>query len=609
MNKTTATTMAAEGGTMKKVDPADEEQRLRERLKRRKEDRSRSRDKNNRGPPARDFYGRGPPPGRHWRGGGPPRGDWRGGPPPRDWRGGGPPRGDWRGRHPGVGSDRYGRQPPPRRHRSYSRSRSRSRGRSRSRSSSRSYSSSDDDSRSRSRSADSRSSRSRSGSVSSSASAPDYQEDPEAYALTKDQRTVFVSQLVMRTDERDIRRFFRRKIGVKVNDVALLRDKRTGRHKGFCYVELARLEDVGKAVAMNNQAPDFQRFPILIKASEAEKNYSVPSAGALTAAMVGAKSSGPGPNGKIQEAQKAYVGNLDPSVTQEHIYSLFSCFGSLNKVMLQTDPLTNLSKGFCFLSYRDAKDANLAIQTMSGQTLMGRPLKTGWANHSTTTSPNIEVVTSIEFPDDAPDKIQNAHLALAQLAGTGLTNVAPIVPPSDVANAAEAAINAALGLPVTAAATAAAPVVAPQVAAAASPVAATAGTIEQQAASSPAQAPQGAATEKTAVAPVAVSPDATVVGGADNPTTALLVHNMFDKDTETEPNWEEEIRLDFEDECAKYGIAKVVVMSKEIGGKIYASFKTVDGAKECASALAGRWFDKRQLRVEFVPEDSVPASN
>ncbi len=585
MNKTTTVTMAEE-----KADTENEEQRLRERLKRRKEDRARSNSQDKRPrrphhnpPPPRvggvDRFGRGPPPGRNWRG-----------PPPRDWRG---PAGSGPPFRPGPRDSR----PPGRwknRGRPYSRSRSRSRGRSRSSSrSSRSYSSSDDDSRSRSRSADSRSTRS--GSVSSSsASAPDHQEDPEAYALTKDQRTVFVSQLVMRADERDVRRFFRRKIGVKVNDVVMLRDKRSGRHKGFCYVELSRLEDVIKAVALNNIAPDFQRFPILIKASEAEKNYTVPSAG--SSSLIG-KAHAVGPNGKIQEAQKAYVGNLDPSVTQEHIRVLFSSFGTLDKVMLQTDPSTGLSKGFCFLSYRDAKDANLAIQTMSGQTLAGRPLKTGWANQTTALSPNVEYVTTIEFPDDAPSRIANAHLALAQLAGSGIANAAPpIVPPTDVASTAEAAINAALGLPTNAP-------VAVQVPTTVTMPATVAGASAPQISTSPEEAPKAILTPQVATE---VPPDPKVVGGVDNPTKAILVHNMFDKDEETEPNWEEEIRLDFLDECSKYGVTHVVVMHKEVGGKVYAMFETLDGAKSCASDLAGRWFSKRQLRVEFVAEDSVP---
>ena len=47
-------------------------------------------------------------------------------------------------------------------------------------------------------------------------------------------------------------------------------------------------------------------------------------------------------------------------------------------------------------------------------------------------------------------------------------------------------------------------------------------------------------------------------------------------------------------------------MSAEPGGRIYASFGSEDGAAKCAAALAGRWFDKRQLRVEFVDEGDVP---
>ena len=102
--------------------------------------------------------------------------------------------------------------------------------------------------------------------------------------------------------------------------------------------------------------------------------------------------------------------------------------------------------------------------------------------------------------------------------------------------------------------------------------------------------------------PLAVD-DAKIIGNAANPTNIVLVRNMFDKDQETEPNWEEDIRLDFEEECTKWGkIITVKVMHKEAGGKIYASFDSISQAQTCASNLAGRWFDKRQLRVEFVHE-------
>ena len=269
--------------------------------------------------------------------------------------------------------------------RSY-RSRSSSRSSGGSRSSSRSRSSRSDrslsKSRSRSRSAsrspthDRRSSkRSRSGShetessdehgkkKSRSESHDDNNDDNE---LTKDQRTIFVSQLVMRTTEKDIMRFFRKSVGCKVKDVQLLKDKRTGRHKGSAYVELGRLEDVPRAVEASGKTPEFQRFPILVKASEAEKNYGIDG---MPVVEVPSSSLT-----KRVEAQKVYIGSIDRNVTQAQLYAIFSQFGDLEKVVLQVDTATGMSKGFAFLSYKDPKVANLAIQAMSGQVLAGRPL-------------------------------------------------------------------------------------------------------------------------------------------------------------------------------------------------------------------------------------------
>jgi RNA-binding protein 39 len=181
----------------------------------------------------------------------------------------------------------------------------------------------------------------------------------------------------MRADERDLRKYFKKVLECKVNEVIVLRDKRTNRHKGCAYVELGRLEDIPKALEASNKPPDFQRFPILIKASEAEKNYVLTNSQlTLTAKQMGAK--GPmGPvmkDGKLLEAQKVYLGNLDTTVSQELLYSIFSKFGHLEKVAIQMDPILGTPRGFAFLTYRDPKDANLAIQTMSNQVIRGRPL-------------------------------------------------------------------------------------------------------------------------------------------------------------------------------------------------------------------------------------------
>jgi len=388
--------------------------------------------------------------------------------------------------------------------------------------------------------------------------------DKEEDESTKDQRTIVVSQLVMRAEESDLFQYFKKK-GFRVKDVILLRDKRTGRHKGIAYLELGKLEHVPQALKLNSQVPDFQRFPLLVKASEAEKND------------VGSSSGGGTVGAKRVEAQKVYLGSIDRNVTQQQLFAIFSQFGELEKVLLQIDPNTSLSRGFAFLSYKDPKVANLAIQVMSGQVLAGRALRTGWANQNTTI-PGLEEVTSSEFPTDSAQRVEKVNTILAQLNGTGLAALPglSLVPNASMSLAgglekaamteptsvAEQAINAALGLP---------------------------------------GPDTDAAMESTPTKPQDPIIDPKEVTGT--PSRNILVHNMFDKDEETDEGWEEDIRLDFEEEGGKHGkILSVKVMSKEVGGKIFCAFENIDGARACAENLAGRWFDKRQLKVEFVSD-------
>mmetsp|Transcript_22595 Transcript_22595/g.31875 ORF Transcript_22595/g.31875 Transcript_22595/m.31875 type:complete len:223 (-) Transcript_22595:495-1163(-) len=213
--------------------------------------------------------------------------------------------------------------------------------------------------------------------------------------------------------------------------------------------------------------------------------------------------------------------------------------------------------------------------------------------------PGLEEVTSNEFPNDSIERVQRAHAALIQLNGTGLAllpglslvpgmttqfsapnsgtnNTQGVDPTTQISNAAEEAINAAFGAP----------------------------------SSFGQAAPSSEINMLNQASPVPAGhsqiDDSKKVGGSDSPTRLILVHNMFDKDEETEEGWEQDIKEDFEDECVKHGkISYVKVMSEDIGGKIYACFEAVESAKACAENLAGRWFDKRQLRVEFIREDEV----
>ncbi|KAG7369748.1 RNA-binding protein [Nitzschia inconspicua] len=395
------------------------------------------------------------------------------------------------------------------------------------------------------------------------------QNQPES-AFSRDQRTVFVSQLVMRTTEKDVRRYFKKKLGCKVNQVILLRDRRSRTHKGCAYVEFARIEDVATAVGVSGQPPDFQRFPLLIKASEAEKNYAIPaSTSVVTASMMGTKTTfAPffDKNGKQVEAQKVYVGGLDATVTEEHLFALFSQFGELEKVTMQMDLATNTSRGYAFLSFRDPMDANLAIQTMMGQVIAGRPLKTGWANQSASI-PGVPIVTSDEYPEDASARAQKAFQMLGQLMG-GTSEAA--INAMALSATAEKAIDAALGhaippKPLDIGATAGANATPSTATHSASSVPTVAEARDNFQATITAQKSAAAAAATTAGVAPAIAP--ALIGRADNPTRHILVYNMFDKDEETDPGWEKDIEDEFCEEAAKFGkMERAVVMHKEVGG-------------------------------------------
>jgi len=463
----------------------------------------------------------------------------------------------------------------------------------------------------------------------------------------------------MRTTERELKRYFKRKVGCKVNDVILIRDRRNSRqHKGCAYVEVGRIEDVATAVAVSGQSPDFQRFPIHIKASEAEKNYCPTASGTENGSVTNvegaveatsaiavtpstnssehenqvAKKSFLPPlrdeSGRLIESQKVYVGGLDPSVKEDHLHALFAQFGNLLSVQLQYHPNTQMSRGYAFLTFYDPKVSHLAIRTMAGQYVAGRSLKTGWASQNRPTSASIasgcSIVTSDQFPENASELSQKALSALAQMTGASVTPVNPhmLNPITNSTNdgshamaLAEQELDKAMGL---ISASTAVSSLTPEISTvgeargsmAASGTGALGGTVAEARASLAADvaARQVAAAAAAAETNAGVSTMSNFIGNTDNgPTEHLLVHNMYDKDEETDDGWEIEIKEEFLDECSKFGkIEHAKVMHMEPGGKIFATFANIEGAKTCAENLAGRWFDKRQLRVDYMTEANLP---
>ncbi|RHY26399.1 hypothetical protein DYB25_012602, partial [Aphanomyces astaci] len=204
----------------------------------------------------------------------------------------------------------------------------------------------------------------------------------ELMELTRDHRTVFVGQLTQKVRERDLEKFFGSL--AKLEHVLLIRDKFTNKSKGFAYVEFSNLEDIPKVLVVNGQIPTFQSFPILIKASEAEKNFAarkdaVFSSGPTTKASASGYShagSGGASGLSLSAASRVYVGNLHGNINEDDVKAVFSAFGDVVSVALNRDDIGR-SKGFGFVQFTTPDEANLALTKANGLEVAGNFLKVG----------------------------------------------------------------------------------------------------------------------------------------------------------------------------------------------------------------------------------------
>ena len=73
-------------------------------------------------------------------------------------------------------------------------------------------------------------------------------------------------------------------------------------------------------------------------------------------------------------SKKLFVGNLSFQTTEGDITSAFQEYGAIESVSIITDRDTGRSKGFGFVVFTEATDADKAIAQMNGSQVGGRAL-------------------------------------------------------------------------------------------------------------------------------------------------------------------------------------------------------------------------------------------
>lgn len=403
----------------------------------------------------------------------------------------------------------------------------------------------------------------------------------------RDARCVLVTQLQVKATEEDVEFFFAA-VCEQVVEVALVKEKSTGRSKGFGYVELASLDDVKSALLLSG-LPFLWRdgtkgLPITVRPSEANKQFTEHGAVTVTSnkqhqqllksssqphsasepsrieliEMVGpgsAKASVDGGpvqilpthRGQAINTKILFVSNLDKSLGERELKEVFQSFGPVESVQLKTDVVTGESKGFAFCRFEQVACAANANDKLNGFELMGLKL---------TCNP-------------VPDKMLASRASTSNSSHRTSRVVDDAFTSLDGGEAKGVALHAARRMDL---------------------MAKLGGGAAQEWAQQP----------SIAMAAAAAASAAASTAGGDAATPRIALSNMFDSALETQPQWEMEIERDTKQECERFGKVISCVVYKP-RNQVHVTFTSSLDAKKCAEALQGRWFDQHQIQVEFLP--------
>ena len=120
----------------------------------------------------------------------------------------------------------------------------------------------------------------------------------------------------------------------------------------------------------------------------------------------------------MEHRKLLYVGGLDSRVDENTLTGAFIPFGPVKEVEIPLDPVTRSNRGFGFVRFHDAEDAEAARDNMNNAELHGRTLKVDVAKQQKTVTtkqvrpcPTI-IRKHILLPGPSPSASLDARLCL-----------------------------------------------------------------------------------------------------------------------------------------------------------------------------------------------------
>ncbi|GIL63854.1 hypothetical protein Vafri_17719 [Volvox africanus] len=450
------------------------------------------------------------------------------------------------------------------------------------------------------------------------------EKERELRELERATRTVFVHNLSLRADERDLFEFFS-KVG-RVVDIRLIIDKNTRKSRGLAYVEFSKVEEVISAVALTGHTLKGQ--PVMVKASEAEKNMAWEAAQqqkqssqaatqpSLLTSLTSTGSGGMGTASAVSTKGPCWlqVSNLLKELEDAEIQQLFAPFGKLETVQLARD-VTGRSIGVAYLKFESMDAAAGAMAHWHGRKLVDTQLTVTATAPPTPQllAPALPIIASLSgilSPAVPAHATPGAGPALLPglAAGPTVGAIAPSVGAAAVTSVQSAVIttgeldedNESGGIKLSAQGRAALM----------SKLAGSVGLPMQPANKPAAGLPVSTSASRMglSVDPMLLIQQGVLGPSSPIPTACLLLKNMFDAlptvgdasaQNAVASTLAAEVEEDVREECSRFGDLLHVWVDCKSKGFVYLRFTSTQSAMAAHRALHGRWYGGRQILAEY----------
>ncbi|CDR96935.1 RNA recognition motif domaining containing protein, putative [Babesia bigemina] len=163
--------------------------------------------------------------------------------------------------------------------------------------------------------------------------------------------TLYVGNVDTQVDEELLWEFFVQ-VG-PVKHVHIPRDKVTGHHQGYAFVEFESEDDADYAIRILNFVKLYNKPLRCNKASRDKQNYEI--------------------------GANLFIGNLDADVDDKLLHDTFASFGNIVSANVVRDADGAEGKTYAFVSYDSFEASDAALAAMNGQFICNKPIHVSYA--------------------------------------------------------------------------------------------------------------------------------------------------------------------------------------------------------------------------------------